>query len=54
MFIKISDSLLSLKTMQSVSEIVILLEKFSLSEKYRLIFYYSVQILCLPLKNNLF
>ena len=35
--LKISDSLLSSKTMQSFSEIVILLEKYPLSEKYGLI-----------------
>ena len=36
MCIKISDSLLSSETMESFSEIIILLEKFSLSEKYDL------------------
>ena len=35
--LKISDCLLSSKTMQSFSEIVILLEKYPLSEKYGLI-----------------
>ena len=44
--------------MQPFSEIIILFEKFPLSEKYGLIvgqnFYCLIQVLGLPLKNNLF
>ena len=51
--LKISDSLLSSENRKTFSEIIILLEKFPLSETYGLIvcqkFLFSVQVLGLPL-----
>ena len=56
--LKVSDSLLLSETMQSFSEIIILLEKLLLSDKYGLIdrqkFLLSHTILGLRLKNNIF
>ena len=55
---KLSDSLLSLEIVQSVSEIITLLGKFHLTEEHGLDFckkfLLSMQVLSLPLKNNLF